>query len=870
MLNQVPVLADYTFISRYAQYLPNEKRRETYKEAVNRNKNMNLVKYAGMGIEDEIETAFSAVLDGLCIGSQRNLQFAGPAILNKNARGFNCWGSYCDRPRFFQEAMWILLAGGGVGCSVQKHHIDKLPKFRTTSKTKDLVISIEDSIEGWADSIGSIINSYLNTGLEYDGTKIIFDYSNIRPEGSSFSHGVGTAPGSVPLENAHKKIITLLERCLQNNQTRLRPVDAYDIMMHCSDAVLSGGIRRSASIVIFSLDDDEMMNAKTGDWYVKNPQRGRSNNSVLLLRNLVTRKQFLDILNKTKQFGEPGFFWADSTEAICNPCLSGDTKVLTKEFGHVMITDILGKSVSVFDGTLWQTTIFYETGVDQEILRICCGDVYVDVTNNHIMILKDGTRLPACFIRPGDKLLTVRESGLGVSEIIKQPKAEKVYCCYVNSNNQFTLSNSIIVGNCLEINFYCYNTTIHGWKESPEYSGWQACNLSSNNGGKIKTKQDFMRAVEASTIIGTLQAGYTNFEYLGKNSEDITKKEALLGVSITGMMENPDILLDPIIQKEATDLMKDVNKRIAKKIGINQAARLSAIKPEGSASAMLGTSSGIHPHHSRKYIRRVQSNKNEQPVNFYKNINPHSVEESVWSANKSDYVVAFACETGKKSIIKSDLSAKQFLEYVKLTQINYVMNGKNAELCAQPWLNNNVSNTCIVKNHEWDDIGDYIFDNKEFFTGVSLLSDTGDKDYDQAPFVAVFTPEELLEKYGNAVLFTSGLIEDAFETFGNLWVACSTALGTGEDLTIKSINHYNEARINNMKRWINRLEKFAKSYLKNNIKNATYLLKDVYNYKYYIDLQNKYKPVDFEKMVEDTNNTSGSKELACGGGACLL
>lgn len=313
MLNQVPVLADYTFISRYAQYLPNEKRRETYKEAVNRNKNMNLVKYAGMGIEDEIETAFSAVLDGLCIGSQRNLQFAGPAILNKNARGFNCWGSYCDRPRFFQEAMWILLAGGGVGCSVQKHHIDKLPKFRTTSKTKDLVISIEDSIEGWADSIGSIINSYLNTGLEYDGTKIIFDYSNIRPEGSSFSHGVGTAPGSVPLENAHKKIITLLERCLQNNQTRLRPVDAYDIMMHCSDAVLSGGIRRSASIVIFSLDDDEMMNAKTGDWYVKNPQRGRSNNSVLLLRNLVTRKQFLDILNKTKQFGEPGFFWADST-----------------------------------------------------------------------------------------------------------------------------------------------------------------------------------------------------------------------------------------------------------------------------------------------------------------------------------------------------------------------------------------------------------------------------------------------------------------------------------------------------------------------------------------------------------------------------
>ncbi len=741
-MNQIQDLMDYTFVSKYAGYKKDEKRRETYKEASLRSKQMHLQKYAGCGIEQELEFAYEAVDDLLCVGSQRNLQFAGPAVLKHNARSYNCAGVYCNRARVFQEAMYLLLCGTGVGMSVQKHHVAHLPNFRSTPKTKDQIYIIDDSIEGWAESIGYIINTYFDTHPDFDGYKIHFDYSKIRPKGSAFSHGCGTAPGPDPLERAHKKIVGHLDRCIANGQTALRPIDAYDILMYIADAVLSGGIRRSATIIIFSHDDEEMMMAKTGTWYKDNPQRARSNNSAALLRGKVTFEEFSKLFEFAKQFGEPGFFWVDSLEVLCNPCL--------------------------------------------------------------------------------------------------------------------------------EILFYCYDTTVKGWKESPEYSGWQMCNLTSINGSKIKTKKDFERAVIAATTIGTCQAGYDQFPYLCKTSENIIHREALLGVSITGMMENPDILLNPDIQKEMAQIAKKVNKEIAAKIKINQAARITCIKPEGSTSSMLGTTSGIHPQHSKRFIRRVQSNAMEKPTQYYKNINPMAVEKSVWSENNSDEVVAFACIAGDKVLFKKDVGAIEFLDIVKSTQMNWVTEGRNVEYCTQPFLNHNVSNTTIVKNDEWEDVKKYIYKNQSYFTGISLLADSGDKDYNQAPFTAVFTPEEIVQEYGSGALFTSGLIEEAFRIWGDLWKACDAALGM-EDFNIKNINSYNEARVNERKYWVERLNKFAKNYIKNgDVKRATYLLKDIYNNKLFMDLQKKHKKVDYLKMVEEENTTMGTKEVSCQGGACAI
>lgn len=741
-MNQLQDLMDYTFVSKYAQHRKEDKRRETYKEAIGRNRSMMLEKYKDFGIESEINFAYDAVEDGLCVGSQRALQFAGPAILKKHARIYNCSGTYCNRPEVFKETMFLLLAGTGCGLSVQKHHVNCLPEFRKAPKTQDVVFTIQDSIEGWADSIDALINCYFSTDSQWEGTRVRFVYDQIRPEGSEFSHGVGKAPGPDPLERAHKKIVALLEACLERGQTRLRPVDAYDILMHIANAVLAGGIRRSALIIIFSHDDVEMMNAKTGNWFKDNPQRARSNNSALLLRGVVTKEEFTTIFNACKQFGEPGFFWANSTEVMCNPCL--------------------------------------------------------------------------------------------------------------------------------EIIFYCYDTTVEGWKETPEYSGWQCCNLTSNNGGKIKTIQDFIRAVTASTIIGTLQAGFTDFAYLGKRTENIVRREALLGVSITGMMENPKILLDPKNQRDMAELAKKVNKVLADKIGINPAARITCIKPEGSTSSMLGTTSGIHPQHSKRFIRRVQTNKTEGPLVFYKGLNPYAVEESVWSESKSDDVVAFACISKDGTLFKKDMGAIKFLDMVKSSQVNWVNHGRNIDLCTKPYLQHNVSNTTVVKPEEWDIVRDYIFDNQEYFTGISLLSSSGDNDYDQAPFTEVLTLEEIIDKYGDGALFTSGLIEDAFRLWGNLWRACNAALGM-EDFTIVHQNSYNEARMAEKVGWTKRLEKFAKTYIKKgDIKTATYLLKDIYNYKFFLDLQKKHKKVDYTKMVEENNTTMGTKELACAGGACSI
>mgnify|MGYP006921280764 CR=1 FL=1 len=718
-------LQDYTFISKNAQYLPEKKRRETWTEAVHRVRDMHLTKYKDFPeVHKDIEWAFEQVRQKRVLGSQRALQFGGEPILKKNARIYNCISSFCDRSRFFQESLWLLLCGCGVGFSVQKHHVAKLPKMvERNGKKRNMVI--EDSIEGWADAVGVLIASYLpHKEFEYyEGYDVQFDYSRIRPKGSKLSYCTGLAPGPDGLRNALEKIRGVLETRLAVSP-KLRPIDCYDMVMHASDAVLSGGIRRSATICLFSLDDKEMMAAKTGNWFVDNPQRGRSNNSVVLLRDEVTKEQFKEIIKSIKEYGEPGFYLTDSLEHLPNPCV---------EIGF------------------WP-----------------------------------------------------------VHEVTKE-------------------------------------------------SGWQACNLSEGNGDKIKSKQDFKDMVRAGTIIGTLQAGYTDFPYLGKVSEDIIKREALLGVSITGIMHNSDIILNPETQKEMAEYAKEVNKDIAKKIGINQAARITCVKPAGTTSCILGTSSGIHPHHAKRYIRRVQGNKLEKPLQFFKTINPIAVEESVWSANKTDEVILFCIEVPAGIKTKNCITAIELLEQVKLTQTNWVKYGKNKELCTDPTLSHNVSNTVTVKEDEWDDVADYIYKNRKHFSGISLLPSSGDKDYQQAPFTTVHTPKEIVEEYGDASIFASGMIESAKLAFNNnLWNACDSVLGVFE------------TKEDNQVKWIERAKNFSEKYFNSDIKKMTYCLKDVANWYTWVNLNKAYKDVDYSLMIEEEDNTKFEEESACAGGKCSI
>lgn len=662
-------MSQFNFHSKYARFNDTYSRRETWDESINRVLRMHLHKYKHLPQSDldKIKGAFQLVKDKRVVPSMRSMQFGGKAILSNNLKIYNCTVRQIDSIRAFAEVMYALLCGCGVGIGVTRTYIDRLPELVDANDKTGSVISytIQDSIEGWADSVEALLLSYVRNNA-LSGRKIVFDYSKIRAEGTPIKTGGGRAPGYKGLKATHKKIKLLLDHLIENLQQRkLKPINVYDILMHCSDAVLSGGVRRSATIVIFDKDDIEMRQAKTyfslskytkfsydddikkwsgkvtvqstkvayevevSDWEYKNdicnksrigwvhiePQRARSNNSVLLMRSTSNKKDFAEIVEQAKEFGEPGFVFANDPRHLNNPCV----------------------------------------------------------------------------------------------EISFIPQTEDGIC------------------------------------------GMQNCNLTSVNGARITTVDEFLECVDAATLIGTLQAGYTDFKYLNQTARYLTEEEALLGVSIAGALDNPKILLDPEIQRQGAAKATEVNKKWAKKLGIKQAARITCGKPDGNTSVLFGSAPGFHPHHARRYFRRIQCSKTDPVYKFFKEHNPHMCEESVWSSNKTDDVITFPITAPETAIIKSDLTAIKHLDIVKSSQMNWVVPG-TTEANNKP-LTHNISCTILVKEEEWKEVTDYLYNNKDFFTAVSLLPYCGDKLYNQAPLEAVTTPEDeerwkiMVEKY---------------------------------------------------------------------------------------------------------------------------
>ena len=736
MTDKQQLLSDFKFYSSYSKFKKEDERMETWEEAIDRVMQMHYKKYQNKitpELQEYLDFATKQYKEKRILGSQRALQFGGDSILKHEMKQFNCLVSYCDRIEFFKEAMYLLLCGCGVGFSVQTLHVEKLPMIgKRIEGVKTFLI--EDSIEGWADAIGVLLASYSLSDIkfhEYYGYRIDFDYSNIRPKGSYISGGF-KAPGYEGLKNSLTKIQELLDKEINGNvQIPFKSIIAYDVIMHMADAVLSGGVRRSATICLFSATDNDMLNAKTGDWYIKNPQRGRSNNSVILIRNKTSKELFSKIMESVKSWGEPGFVWSSNEDIIYNPCV----------------------------------------------------------------------------------------------EIGMTPY-------YINEN-----------GN--------------------KISGWEGCNLTEINGSKCNTEQEFYDACKASAILGTLQAGYTNFKYVTDITKKIFDKEALLGCSITGFMNNPMILFNPEIQKKGAEIIKETNKIIASFIGINQAARTTCVKPSGNASVILGTASGIHGEHSKKYFRNVQVNKEEELGKVIKILNPKMVENSLWSNNNSDWVISFPINSKEGSIYKKDLYGVKQLEYVKLTQQNWVEFGTNYELCVDKNTRHNVSNTIVVDN--WDEVENYIYENKEWFAGISLLGMTGDKDYAQAPFTEVIDTDEIIKRYGKSSLFASGLIVDGLHAFRHLWLACNAVLFSSE------IDE-NEADFLLKNDWIRRAKQFADRYFNSDIVKMTNCLKDISLYHKWLEINREYKDIDFNSMNIMPSYTDIDKlgAIACSGDQCTI
>ena len=725
------LMSETKFYEGYSRWDDTKERYESWDESVSRLMNMHRDYYKDKmtpELNQMINEAESLYKLKYTLGAQRALQFGGDQLRKHMMRMYNCTSTYADRPRFFSELFYVLLCGAGAGFSVQKHHVDKLPNLAERKKQAKGWI-VEDSVEGWADALGALMSSYFVGGGQFpemDGRKVYFDLNQVRPKGAMINGGF-KAPGPEPLRRALDKIEHILQTIVLSGRDVLKPIEVYDIAMHAADAVLAGGVRRSATICLFSPEDEEMINAKTGNWFIDNPQRGRSNNSAVIVRSEITREEFKKIMGSIKEFGEPGFFFVEDRDITTNPCV--------------------------------------EIGMYPQI---------------------DGE------------------------------------------------------------------------------SGWQGCNLTEINGGKCTSQDEFFKACRAGAILGTLQAGYTDFKYLTETSKRIFEREALLGVSVTGWMNNPDVLFDEETQRQGADIVKSVNKEVAALIGINPAARTTCVKPSGNASVLLETASGIHAEHSARYLRHIQLNKETEVGQLLAKTNPYMVEESVWSANGTDYCVAFPIITPEGSLYREELYGKALLEKVSTVQNNWVEAGTNVELCANPKTRHNVSNTVTVLPHMWNEVEDYVFENRHNFAGISFLAGMGDKDFAQAPMTEVLTEDQIVAKYGKAALFASGLIVDTRKQgFRDLWEATQIAQTPPEY----------QGEVSDLRaEWIRRFNKFADNYFMGDLKETEYCLKDVFLLHKWEKVQQNIQSVDFSSELDEKRfteiDTMGA--IACQGGACEI
>ena len=726
------IMSDYNNVTKYAQR-KEDGTKEEWNESVDRIYDMHMRKYRVLmdnRLEDMIGGCRVSEYNKEILSAQRLRQFATPdasrGILKHNTKAYNCSGTHIDRIEVFSELMFILLAGAGAGISIQKRHIRKLPRVRITDKLNPNTHVIGDSIEGWANAVHALIRSYMGN----DRREVTFDYSEIRAKGELIA-GQFLAPGSKSLEIGLEKIRKILEVGAILERT-LRPIEIYDIAMFIAETVLSGGVRRSAMLVMFDLDDEEMLNAKIGQYWLDNPQRAMSNNSAVILKTEAKKEDFSLIIEKVKSVGEPGFALVDNYDVVYNPC--------------------------------------FEVGM-----------------------------LP----------------------------------------------------------FYM----LHGSR----HSGWSFCNLSEINGALTDTEEKFLDACRKASIVGTLQAGYTSFPYLGQWTEKIVERDALIGVSITGIMNNPDILLDPEILRKGANMVNETNALVAEMININTAVRTTVIKPAGNSSVLLGTASGIHAEEARAYLRNIKANRHEVGVSHMLKRNPHMVT----GYNKDDFNIAFAIKPNKGSIIKEDNLGVEALKKVAIVQQNWVLPGTVEATTYGVKVNHNVSNTINVAPHQWDEVRDYIWDNREIFTGVSLLGTDSVLSYKDAPFQTVRTPLELATEYGSAAILASGLVTDGMRIFKHLWDATDLVVKNKLDLDT-SENIIERVLITRKLDWIRRVRKFSNNFLKGDLDKAIRCLKEV-------SILHKYNKVRNESMViewsfvdfsNETRKEASDLEAACAGNAC--
>lgn len=609
-------LSEITVFNKYAKFLHAKSRRENYIEISHRNMGMQIRKYPQ--IADRIREIYTGFVDTKkVLPSMRSMQFGGRPIELAENRVFNCAYFPIEHTRAYAELMFLLLGGTGAGYSVQRRHVNQLPKVKVPESDGEYKFQIQDSIIGWADAIKVVAKAFLKAG-----TLPVFDYRDIREKGSDLITTGGKAPGPDPLRKCIEQITAVFRNAVGR---RLRPIEVHDICCFIADSVRAGGIRRAAMIALFDRDDEEMlkckspitlndwsvldsvtrvvhfvddyqvahtkqlqewefdflMETKTFPWGVVYPARARANNSAMLLRGEVSEEEFRALMKviEASGCGEPGIYWTNNLDWGTNPCC----------------------------------------------------------------------------------------------EIALRP--------------------------------------------------YQMCNLSTINVSAIHSQEDYNQAAASAAFIGTLQAGFTDFHYLNPKWKITCEEDALLGVSMTGIASGN---IDNLDKHEAATAAIMMNREVAKLIGINPAARITTVKPEGTSSLVLGTSSGIHSWHAEYYIRRMRAGKDEALANYMSRAVPELVEEDIYDSNQ--VVLSFPQKAPEGATTRHE-TMDEFLKRVKDISETWVQGGH-----IKGENRHNVSCTVSVKSGEWGDLSDWMWEHRSSYNGISVIPFFGSADYPQAPF----------------------------------------------------------------------------------------------------------------------------------------
>ena len=581
MNKQLPTdYQNFIAVSRYARWMEEEGRRETWEETVQRYVDYMTEKVKGQIPKKEI---FDAIYNLDVMPSMRALMTAGPALERDNTAGYNCSYMPVDDPKSFDEAMYILLCGTGVGFSVERQYVNQLPEIPKNLESVDTVIHVQDSKEGWARALRKLI------GHLYMGEVPMWDMSKVRPAGSRLKIFGGRASGPAPLVDLFNFTVALFRH---NEGRKLSSYDCHNLMCKVGEVVVSGGVRRSAMISLSNLSDQRMRHAKSGKWWETAPQMALANNSVC---------------------------YTDKPD--------GET--------------FLREWTSLVESKSGERGIFNRVSAKEQAAKY-------------------GRRDPE------------HEFGTNpCSEIILRP--------------------------------------------------YQFCNLTEVVIREKDKFEDLKKKVMLATILGTVQSTLTKFPYLRKIWNNNTEEERLLGVSLTGIMDNE--LTNGRkhgLEKTLTALREvavETNKEWSEVLGVPQSTAITCVKPSGTVSQLVDSSSGIHPRHSSYYIRTVRGDNKDPLTQFL--IDSGIPAEADFMKPDSQTVFSFPMKSPKKSVKRDDMTAIEQLQ-TWLTYQRY-------------WCEHKPSVTISVRDDEWMEVGAFVFKHFDEMSGVSFLPHS-DHTYQQAPY----------------------------------------------------------------------------------------------------------------------------------------